>query len=145
MRDGIYDDAAAVTHMSSDTDNVENLAWLCQETWAKMAEVLIGMGMLWNQLGWWSITPLAIVICKLHSNAPDWGNANQYIHSVLASGQMDRKQSWQIGCRLAESKTETDCVNDLHDRLYQEYQDGTLFKALYWSSTPPKMLTRVMG
>jgi ATP-binding cassette, subfamily C (CFTR/MRP), member 1 len=74
MCDGIYDDAAAVTHMSSDTDNMENLAWLCQETWAQMVEVLVGMVLLWNQLGWWSLTPLAIVVCKCHSNnRNDWG------------------------------------------------------------------------
>jgi len=74
MRDGIYDDAAAITHMSSDTDNVENLAWLCQEIWTQTVEFLIGMGMLWNQLGWWCLTPLAIVVCKCHSNARnDWG------------------------------------------------------------------------
>lgn len=68
MRDGIYDDAAAVTHMSSDTDNVENLAFLCQEAWAQMIEVLFGMGMLWNQLGWWALTPLAIVARMLNSS-----------------------------------------------------------------------------
>ena len=73
MRDGIYDGAAAVTHMSSDTDNVENLAWLCQEFWAQMVEVLIGMGMLWNQLGWWCMTPLAIVVRKCHSNTRKYG------------------------------------------------------------------------
>lgn len=69
MRDGIYDDAAAVTHMSSDTDTVENLAWLCQESWAQMVEFLVGMGMLWNQLGWWCLTPLAITVCECYHNA----------------------------------------------------------------------------
>jgi ATP-binding cassette subfamily C (CFTR/MRP) protein 1 len=73
MRDGIYDDAAAVTHMSSDTDTVEMLAWLCQESWAQLVEVLIGMAMLWNQLGWWCLTPIAIVACKCHSNAGKHG------------------------------------------------------------------------
>jgi ATP-binding cassette subfamily C (CFTR/MRP) protein 1 len=66
MRDSVYDDAAAVTHMSSDTDNVENLAWLFQETWAQTVEFLVGMGMLWNQLGWWCLTHLVIVICRCH-------------------------------------------------------------------------------
>ncbi|KAG9247609.1 putative multidrug resistance protein [Calycina marina] len=61
MRDGIYDDAAAVTHMSSDADNIELLPWQVQELWAQMMEVLIGMLMLWNELGWWSLTPLVIV------------------------------------------------------------------------------------
>jgi ATP-binding cassette subfamily C (CFTR/MRP) protein 1 len=73
MRDGVYDDAAAVTHMSSDTDNVENFAWLCQEIWAQMVEFLIGMSMLWNQLGWWCLTPLAITVCKCDFNARNGG------------------------------------------------------------------------
>ncbi|KAH8812816.1 putative multidrug resistance protein [Xylogone sp. PMI_703] len=61
MRDGVYDGAAAVSHMSSDTDNVENFAWLCQEAWAQMIEFLIGMSMLWGQLGWWCLTVLVPV------------------------------------------------------------------------------------
>jgi len=116
MRDSIYDDTAAVTHMSSDTDNVENLPWLCQETWGQMVEVLVGMGMLWNQLRWWCLTPLAIVVCQCPSNFRNHrDNADHHIHSVLTSCQMGWKQSWQIDCGLAESKTETDRVNDLHD------------------------------
>ena len=63
MRDGIHDYVAAVTHVSSDTDNAENLPWLCQESWAQMAELLVGIVMLWNQLGWWCLTPLMIVFC----------------------------------------------------------------------------------
>ncbi|RDW87858.1 hypothetical protein BP5796_03552 [Coleophoma crateriformis] len=87
MRDGIYDDAAAVTHMSSDTDNVENLAWLCQEIWAQMIEFLVGMVMLWDQLGWWCLTPLAIVVLsaqvakwigsKVSKSIADWQKAKQ--------------------------------------------------------------------
>ncbi|KAI3325328.1 ABC transporter [Xylariaceae sp. AK1471] len=69
-RDGINDGAAAVTHMSSDTDTVENLAWLCQEMWAQMVEFLIGMVMLWVQLGWWCLTPLAIIV--LFSQVARW-------------------------------------------------------------------------
>lgn len=63
MRDGVYDDAAAVTHMSSDTDNVENLAWVCQEIWAQTIEFFIGTGMLWFQVGWWCLAPVVVVIC----------------------------------------------------------------------------------
>lgn len=65
MQDGVYDDAAAVTHMSSDTGNIENLGWLVQELWCASLEVLIGMAMLWNQLRWWCFTPLVIVLCKM--------------------------------------------------------------------------------
>jgi ATP-binding cassette, subfamily C (CFTR/MRP), member 1 len=64
MRDGVYDGAAAVTHMSSDTDNVEKWGWLSQEIWAQLVELLIGVAMLWTQLGWWCLTPVAVVVCK---------------------------------------------------------------------------------
>ena len=69
LRDGVYDGAEAVTLMNSDTAGVENLAWLSQETFAQMVEALIGMGMLWNQVGWWCLTPLAIIVRKSHINA----------------------------------------------------------------------------
>ncbi len=50
--------------MSSDADIVENLAWFFQESWAQVVEILFGMSLLWNQLGWWCLTPLVLVICK---------------------------------------------------------------------------------
>jgi len=87
MRDGIYDDAAAVTHMSNDTDNVILFPWLCIEVFAQMLEVLIGMALLWNQLGWWCLTPLVIVAMftqlakwigsKVGKSIGDWQNAKQ--------------------------------------------------------------------
>ncbi|KAH8591587.1 P-loop containing nucleoside triphosphate hydrolase protein [Bisporella sp. PMI_857] len=87
MPDGSYDGAAAITHMSSDTDNVENLPWLCQEAWAQMVELLVGMCMLLNQLGWWSLTPLAIFLLfaqvsrwigsKFGQVIADWQKAKQ--------------------------------------------------------------------
>jgi hypothetical protein len=138
MRDGIYDDAAAVTHMSNDTDSIESLTWQCQEAWATMIEVLIGMGMLWNQLGWWCITPVTIVIRKSTSSVRSVvENADQYIRSIFTSGQTDWKQSWRDGCGLAESKTKTDRVDELYDRLYQKHQDGTLLCAILLVITTP--------
>ena len=44
MRDGVYDDSAAVTHMSSDAGLVETFPWYVQESWAQIVEVLLGMG-----------------------------------------------------------------------------------------------------
>jgi hypothetical protein len=64
MRDGVYDDAAAVTHMGNDVDSVDRMGWLFQEAFGNLVEVIVGMFMLWNELGWWSLTPLAVVICK---------------------------------------------------------------------------------
>jgi hypothetical protein len=64
MRDGVYDDSAAVTHMSTDVDSIDWIVFLVVETWGQLAEVFVGMFMLWNELGWWSLTPLAVVGCE---------------------------------------------------------------------------------
>ncbi|KAI0520681.1 P-loop containing nucleoside triphosphate hydrolase protein [Xylaria bambusicola] len=87
MRDGVYDGAAAVTHMSNDTDNVEKWAWLSQEIWAQLVELLIGVAMLWTQLGWWCFTPVAVVVLlsqaarwsgrKISQSMADWQEAKQ--------------------------------------------------------------------
>lgn len=62
--DGAYENASVVMHMSSDTDIMENFAWLCQEMWGQVIELMIGIGMLWMQLGWWCMMPLAIIAGK---------------------------------------------------------------------------------
>ncbi|TGJ82199.1 hypothetical protein E0Z10_g6546 [Xylaria hypoxylon] len=87
MRDGVYDGAAAVTHMSSDTDNIEKWAWLSQEIWAELVEFFIGVTMLWTQLGWWCLTPVAVVVLlsqaarwsgrKISGSMADWQGAKQ--------------------------------------------------------------------
>lgn len=61
MRDGVYEDASAVMHMSSDTEVMENFVWLCQEMWAQVIELMIGITMLSAQLGWWCLMPLIII------------------------------------------------------------------------------------
>ncbi|KAH8194638.1 hypothetical protein TruAng_011196 [Truncatella angustata] len=120
MRDGIYDDAAAVTHMSSDTDNVENLPWLCQEAWAQMIEFLIGVCMLWNEIGWWCLAPLLIISLsslvarwvagKVAKYVGDWQKARQsrisltgsmidYIKNIKMMGMTDT-----ITTRIEESR-----------------------------------------
>ncbi|CEJ87424.1 hypothetical protein VHEMI04411 [[Torrubiella] hemipterigena] len=59
--DGAYENASVVMHMSSDTDIMENFAWLCQEMWGQVIELMIGIGMLWMQLRWWCLMPLVII------------------------------------------------------------------------------------
>lgn len=61
LRDGVYDDAAAVTHMSNDVDGIDMIVYLTQETLAQTMELVIGMYLLWGQLGWWCLTPIFIV------------------------------------------------------------------------------------
>ena len=62
LRDSVYDDAAAVTHMSNDVDGIDTIVYLTQETFAQTIELGIGMYLLWGQLGWWCLTPIFIVL-----------------------------------------------------------------------------------
>lgn len=62
LRDGVYDDAAAVTHMSNDVDGIDTIVYLTQETFAQTIELMIGMYLLSGQLGWWCLTPIFIVL-----------------------------------------------------------------------------------
>lgn len=64
MRDGIYDDAAAVTHMGDDVDTLDYMPYLTMEVFAQITELSIGMVLLWRELGWWSLTPIIVIVRK---------------------------------------------------------------------------------
>jgi len=71
--------------MSSDTGMVEIFPWLCQESWSQMVEVLFGMGLLWNQLGWWCLTPIVIVVSKWYpKGSKPCGTMRDFIIIVLS-------------------------------------------------------------
>ncbi|KAK6200636.1 hypothetical protein LQW54_009679 [Pestalotiopsis sp. IQ-011] len=61
IRDGVYDDAAAVTHMGNDVDGVDHISSIFQDALGNVIELIVGMVMLSSELGWWSLTPLVIV------------------------------------------------------------------------------------
>lgn len=88
IRDGVYDDAAAVTHMGNDVDTIDYLPWLFQEIWAQVLELCIGMVLLWREIGWWCLTPIVIVVCE-YGRQSRWQNCSvSEIHSMLTC-------SWQ--------------------------------------------------
>ncbi|KAF2488718.1 putative multidrug resistance protein [Lophium mytilinum] len=62
LRDGVYDESAAVTHMSTDIDRIAEGMKNMHETWARLIEVAIGIWLLSTQLGAVSITPIVIVV-----------------------------------------------------------------------------------
>lgn len=59
-----YDDAKAVTLMSTDTENVCQSARFFHETWAQVIEVVIGTAMLAREVGWICPVPLVIIFCR---------------------------------------------------------------------------------
>ena len=62
LRDGAYDEATAVTHMSVDVDRIAMSMESVPETWARMVEVAIGIWLLSTQLGAASVVPIVVVV-----------------------------------------------------------------------------------
>lgn len=61
IQDGLYDESAAVTLMSTDVDNIANTLVTLNECWAEVIEVSVGIYLLARQVGWVSIMPIIIV------------------------------------------------------------------------------------
>ncbi|KAK3319199.1 ABC transporter [Apodospora peruviana] len=61
IKDGVFDDSAAVTLMNNDTEMITYSASLLHELWAQVLELGIGMYLLASEIGWVSIMPLLIV------------------------------------------------------------------------------------
>ncbi|KAK6853983.1 hypothetical protein PG995_010795 [Apiospora arundinis] len=61
-----YDNGAATTLMSTDADSLDGIGEMVHEIWAQIAEVLIGMWLLFGQVGW--IWPLPLVLIYLSSH-----------------------------------------------------------------------------
>lgn len=60
----IHKDYKAVTLMSTDVDSVATVGEMVHEIWAQLLEVVIGMSMLSNQVGWFSTIPLPLIFGK---------------------------------------------------------------------------------
>ncbi|TDZ30378.1 ABC transporter atnG [Colletotrichum spinosum] len=57
-----YEDAKAVTLMSTDAENVGQSASMFHEAWAHVIEVLLGTVMLARQVGWVCLLPYALIL-----------------------------------------------------------------------------------
>jgi ATP-binding cassette subfamily C (CFTR/MRP) protein 1 len=66
LRDGVYDETAAITLMSTDIDRIGSSMQNMHEVWARLAEVAIGIWLLSIQLGAVSAIPIVVVISELN-------------------------------------------------------------------------------
>lgn len=64
IKDGEFDQSAAVTLMSNDADQIMFTADLLHEIWSQTLELCIGMFLLARELGWTCVVPLLIVLRK---------------------------------------------------------------------------------
>jgi hypothetical protein len=89
IRDGVFDDSAAVTLMSNDADQITYSADLLHQLWSQTLELCIGMYLLASELGWVCIVPLLIVACTWVP-FPVPGCARSLTHRSHVPGQQIR-------------------------------------------------------
>jgi ATP-binding cassette subfamily C (CFTR/MRP) protein 1 len=56
-----YKDYSTVTLMSTDTDALGGVSDMFHEAWAQVLEVIVGMTLLAQQIGWFCIVPLPMI------------------------------------------------------------------------------------
>jgi hypothetical protein len=103
---GCYDEKAAITLMSTDTDRLtSSLQSLC-EIWANFIELVIGIVLLGLQLGWVCIAPIIVVagmFCHsksrysihviISNDIPIWESGQAHRSKAKRVGQSDTTQS----------------------------------------------------
>ncbi|KAK2778498.1 ATP-binding cassette [Colletotrichum kahawae] len=102
-----FDDAKAITLMSTDAENVGQSARQFHETWAQIIEVLIGTVMLARQVGWACVVPfIMIFFCfrmskylaqNLQSKQRNWNEATQKRLAMTTSVLSSMKGLKMIG------------------------------------------------
>ena len=119
-----YDDAKAVTLMSTDTENVCQSARFFHETWAQVIEVMIGTAMLAMEVGWIAPVPLIIIFCK-------WRNLmlttrrmiTHFAHSLLQNESVSCQESPEQAESLERSYTGAFSFNDFYAGFDEEPED----------------------
>jgi ATP-binding cassette, subfamily C (CFTR/MRP), member 1 len=64
IKDGVFDESAAVSLMTNDIGMVVDWGDLVHSLWSQMLELGIGMYMLASELGWVCVLPLVVTLCK---------------------------------------------------------------------------------
>ncbi|KAH0298728.1 P-loop containing nucleoside triphosphate hydrolase protein, partial [Aureobasidium melanogenum] len=73
-----YNDYSAITLMSTDVDALTNVSEMFHEAWAQVLEVIVGMGLLAEQIGWLCLVPLPLIYARnLRSKQLAWNKATQ--------------------------------------------------------------------
>jgi ATP-binding cassette subfamily C (CFTR/MRP) protein 1 len=71
LKDGVYDESAALSLMSNDVDQISVSLKELNEIWARALELIIAFTLLTRQLGWVSIVPIIVIISK-YNDFPDF-------------------------------------------------------------------------
>ncbi|KAI0889767.1 ABC transporter [Annulohypoxylon maeteangense] len=114
-----------LTLANTDVDNLDTIGEMVHETWGQVLEVIIGIGMLAWQVGWFSLVPIFIIfLCSrvsqyvarnLRSRSGSWNEATQSRISMTSSAISAIKNIKMLGLQGAISaRIEELRRNELH-------------------------------
>ena len=92
---GSYDDSAALTLMTADAASISSSLWVVHDLWSNVTEVIIGLVLLTQQLGWVSLIPLFAVGCST------------YINGGITRRIGGHQQKWMAGAQKRVGATST--------------------------------------
>ncbi|TIA24962.1 putative ABC transporter [Aureobasidium pullulans] len=123
ISDGAKKDGAALTLISTDIDTITRVLGELNESWARIIEVAVGIGLLYRQVGAVCIVPVILTLVatqaqtwlskRIGSRRKDWNAATQKrvnttaavlgsIHSVKMSGLMTPASGLLHSLRISE-------------------------------------------
>lgn len=124
VREGVFDESAAMTLMSNDTENAANCGDIFHELWSQVLELCIGMYLLAIELGWVCIFPPLVVLCKSLwprsftqmglipcSHLPGVSQVVSFVTENLADRQMALSKATQM--RISRTKAVLDSIKNI--------------------------------
>ncbi|KAH7381027.1 ABC transporter [Cadophora sp. MPI-SDFR-AT-0126] len=103
IKAGTFDDAAAVTLMSNDAEQIMFTADLFHELWSQMIELCIGLYLLAKELGWVCVVPVLAVLVS--------SQGSKFVVSRIANRQKDVTMATQT--RLSVIKSILDSMKNI--------------------------------
>lgn len=147
-----YDDARAVTLMSTDADNVVQSASMFHETWAQIIEVIIGTVMLARRVGWVCAVPFVMIFCELQyghaylerelTNSLVCSRVSRYLAKNLQSKQKD----WSVATqnRIAMTTSMLGSVKSLKMLGIVDHTESLILSLRLWELEMAKKVRWMM-
>jgi len=131
VQDGVFDDSAALTLMSTDIDRIAVSLQNMNEVWARTLEVAIGIWLLAEQLGWIAVLPIVLIVGRLSSHVCTIKGSERLIfvlslrYSQYTFGQI---RQWQAE-DLERRRAETYWSHCFYAELNQDHQDDGIVQS----------------
>ncbi|KND90065.1 Multidrug resistance-associated protein 1 [Tolypocladium ophioglossoides CBS 100239] len=139
IQDGLYDESAAITLMSTDVDRITACLTELNECWARAVEVVLGFFLLALQLGWVCVVPIIIVVVSFfgarHIASQIGGSQKSWVDSVQK--RIDITSSMLTGIRsirmMGLGRLLTSVVQDL--RVEETHKMAGFRWNIVWQNT----------